>query len=58
MPDMTGAVCKYPIQRTLLVGGVIEKGLASLAAGGKKMMTRGLSAVQYSVREESQHTRA
>ena len=53
----TGAA-PYPVERTLLVGGIIEKGLASLHAGGALMQTPELARVQYTVGPESLHTRA
>ena len=49
----------YDVRRTLLVGGVLEKGLLSLYEGCTKLETPELSTVKYApLGEGSQHTRA
>lgn len=49
----------YDVRRTLLVGGVLEKGLQSLFEGCKKLETPELAAVKYApLGEGSQHARA
>ena len=49
----------YDVRRTLLVGGVLEKGLLSLYEGCTKLETPELAAVKYApLGEGSQHTRA
>ena len=47
----------YPVERTLLSAAICEKGLASLAAGGRRIATPELS-VCYEVGLESGHARA
>jgi hypothetical protein len=46
----------YPVERTLLTGGINEAGLKSLAAGGKRLETPHL-AVKYAAPKESQFWR-
>ena len=49
----------YDVRRTLLVGGVLEKGLLSLYEGCTKLETPELATVKYApLGEGSQHTRA
>ena len=47
----------YPIERTLLTTGLVEAGMRSLAAGGKRLETPHL-AVRYRAPRESQFWRA
>jgi hypothetical protein len=42
----------YPVERTLLTGGLVEAGCQSLAAGGKRLDTPHLN-VKYQVGSES-----